>query len=163
MSKAKKSDRALVVVDMHADLVARSKNAQEIVRYIKGELKYFRERDRPIFFAKRQNLSELLPVLTPRRGEQIYTRTHDSAFKNTELLQMLNAHQIKRLTLVGLETHNAILATALDAKSNALQVVVPDPCVTSVDLNAHKEAWFHLRDVCAKSIDERASAQLAGV
>ena len=52
---------------------------------------------------------------------------------------------IHRVTLVGVETHTAVLLTAGDAIARGYEVVVPDPCVIAGDVDAHEVALRLLR------------------
>src|SRR5690606_5984356 len=47
------SDRALIIIDMTPDKVSEVPGARDLIRYIRGELRYFRERGRPVIFACR--------------------------------------------------------------------------------------------------------------
>jgi nicotinamidase-related amidase len=141
------SDRALLVLDMTPSRVADVPGAQELVRYIRGELRYFRERGRPVIFAVGTGEpAELIPELTPRTGEPILQKGTPSAFFGTDLDEHL-PDSIRRLTLVGLDTATSILLTAGDAYARGYQVVVPEPCAASSDPADHEAAMHLIRDV----------------
>jgi nicotinamidase-related amidase len=141
------SDRALLVLDMTSDRVEAVPGARELVRYIRGELRYFRERGRPVIFsASSAGPPELIAELTPRTGEPILQKSTPSAFFNTELDEHL-PDSVRRLTLVGIDTATSILLTAGDAFARGYQVVVPEPCAASADPADHDAAMHLIRDI----------------
>jgi nicotinamidase-related amidase len=125
--------------------------ATQIVRYVQGELRYFRERGRPVVFAcTAEDLEKppaILAELTPRSDERVMFKHVPSAFYDSDLGETLAAQRIKRLTLVGTETHTSVLLTAADAIARGFEVVVPDPCVCARDPLDHKFALRQIRVV----------------
>ncbi len=143
------SDRALVVLDMTIDRFRGPTSidgAGGIVRFVQGELRYFRERGRVVVFAHDEDASSVIQELTPRSDERVLKKPAPSAFYGTDLELLLQKKHIRRLTLVGLETHTAILLTAADALARGYEVVVPDPCVMARDKGAHDVALRLLRE-----------------
>lgn len=147
--RAAESDRALVVLDMTLDRFhgpAAVAGAAAIVRFVQGELRYFRERGRPVVFASGGGPQSLIiQELTPRSDEVVFKKPGPSAFYGTSLDTALQALGVRRVTLVGLETHTAVLLTAADAMARGYEVVVPDPCVCAGDPDAHAAAIALLR------------------
>lgn len=149
----KRSDRALLVLDMVEPLLRGAgavPGATDLVRYIRGEVRYFRERARPVFFLRPKSPAgtpELVEELIPRASEPVIDRLAPSAFFGTDLEARLQAARVKRLTLVGLETCGAVLLTAADAFARGYEVVVPDPCVAARDAEDHRFALHLIRDV----------------
>lgn len=143
------SDRALLVLDMTIDRFRGAKSidgAGGIVRFVQGELRYFRERGRVVVFAHDEDAGSVIQELTPRSDERVMKKPAPSAFYGTELELLLQKKHIRRLTLVGLETHTAILLSAADALARGYEVVVPDPCVMARDAAAHAAALRLLRE-----------------
>lgn len=143
------SDRALVVLDMTLDRFhgpAAVAGAGAIVRFVQGELRYFRERGRPVVFACGDATDTLvIQEMTPRSDEIVFKKPGPSAFFGTSLDTALRSQGVRRVTLVGLETHTAVLLTAADAMARGYEVVVPDPCVCAHDPEAHRAALALLR------------------
>lgn len=154
-----RSDRALIIVDMLKTSVAVGgpafvPGAAESVRFIQGELQYFRERDRMVVFAVRAlpngegpPASRIVSDLTPRVGEVVLERPAQSVFFRTDLESRLLAASVKRVTLVGVGASNAILASAADAHARGFGVSVPEPCVSDVDEKDREFALHLIRDV----------------
>lgn len=143
------SDRALIVLDMTLDRFRGEdslEGAAAIVRFVQGELRYFRERGRMVLFANDERAQVVIQELTPRSDERVLKKTSPSAFFGTDLDVHLQAGRVRRITLVGLETHTAVMLTAADALARGYEVVVPDPCVFARDAAAHAAALALLRD-----------------
>ena len=117
-----------------------------MVRFIQGELRYFRERGRLVVFASPEDAGVVIQELTPRSDEVSLTKVGPSAFFRTGLDDVLRSHRVQRVTLVGLETHTSVLLTAADALARGYRVVVPDPCVCASDPAAHQAALRMLRE-----------------
>jgi nicotinamidase-related amidase len=148
------SDRALLLLDLTEDRFqgpTAIPGAMQIVRYVQGELRYFRERGRPVIFACTTTDLEkppaILAELTPRSDERVMYKHAPSAFFDSDLAETLAAQRVKRLTLVGTETHTSVLLTAADAIARGFEVVVPDPCVCARDPQDHKFALRQIRVV----------------
>jgi nicotinamidase-related amidase len=140
-----------LILDMVAERVDAVPGAAGIVRYVQGELRYFRERGRPVIFAcTAPDLSEpphVIQELTPRSDERVMWKGAPSAFFDTDLGDTLKELSVRRLTIVGLETHTSVLLTAADAVARGFQVVVPDPCVCATNSDDHRFALRQIRDV----------------
>ena len=144
------SDRALVLLDLtlnHFRGPEAVGDAGKIVRFVQGELRYFRERGRLVVFAHQDDADGAVVIqeLTPRSDELVLQKRAPSAFFGTELDTVLRRQRVRRLTLVGLETHTSVLLTAADAMSHGYEVVVPEPCVCARDPDAHDAALRLLR------------------
>lgn len=142
------SDRALVVLDMTLDRFRGPRavvGAGAVVRFVQGELRYFRERGRMVVFAHDETALPVIQELTPRSDERVLKKPAHSAFFGTELDGLLRAQRVRRITLVGLETHTSVLLTAACALARGYDVIVPDPCVVAGDVDAHDAALRLLR------------------
>ncbi len=156
MTQSKESDRALILIDMVVDRVSKDgaraiPGAHELVRFVQGELRYFRERGRPVIFVCTVGADGQMPAilqeLTPRTGEPVVGKRAFSAFYDTGLDEMLPPQSVRRLTLVGVETNTSILLTAADAWARGYHVVVPEPCVCARDVDDHRFALRQIREV----------------
>lgn len=143
------SDRALIVLDMSPAMLEKVPASRDLIRYIRGELRYFRERGRPVFFAVSDaggRRPAVVPELTPRTGELVLHKPTPSAFWDTGLDARL-PDTVRRLTLVGLTTPTSVLLTAGDAFARGYQVVVPEPCAAAENPEDHEFAMRLIRDV----------------
>lgn len=150
--------RALLLLDLTScNLLRVSRGAVDRVsmeRFIDGELDYFRSRERPVFHvvtaddgssgepadAIDQVAGLIASRFMPRVGEIVLVKSADSAFFDTSLGDQLDAFGVRKLTIVGLETHTSVLASAIDGCARDLQVVVPDTCVGAAVSELHVAA-----------------------
>lgn len=148
------SKRALVLVDLVPALVSGPvppPGVADVVRYVQGELRYFRERDRLVLFSVAEAFvgggAQIVKELTPRAHELVIARTKPSIFSSTELCERLVEAGVKRVTLVGIGTAGAIAVSAADALTRGYGVTVPDPCVCDFVVDDHQAALRLIRDV----------------
>ncbi len=149
-------ERALLVVDMTYHFLNKNSGsyigqAEKIMPFIRGEIKYFRERDRPVIFAHTQIKGNLGPnnqlwsssasFFKPREREKIIEKKSPSAFLGTNLDETLKNMGIKRLILVGVATDTSILLTAADGIFRGYEVIVPETCVACSDQSNHEYAF----------------------
>jgi nicotinamidase-related amidase len=150
-----KSDRALVIVDLVPSLVAGPvppAGVADVLRYVQGELRYFRERDRLVVFSVAQVLAvedsgPTVKELTPRTHEVVVSRPSPSVFSTPMLHERFQEAGVKRVTLVGIGTAGVIAASAIDALTRGYRVTVPDPCVCDFVVEDHRAALHLIRDV----------------
>lgn len=159
------SDRALLVLGMDAAHGAGVAGVDEIVRFVAGELRYFRERGRLVVFV---GDGPMVTGLVPRSGEHVVQASaHGSAFAAPALGELLARERIRRITLVGVETHTTVLLTAADAVARGFAVVVPETCVCAADRRSHDAAlhlirtsWSTPQQVAVLVADDRAGVRL---
>jgi nicotinamidase-related amidase len=86
----------------------------------------------------------MMSSVMPRSTEHVFAApANGSAFAAPGLGELLTREGIRRITLVGVETHTAVLLTAADAVARGYAVVVPETCVCAGDRRSH-EAALHL-------------------
>ncbi|MBN2362207.1 MAG: cysteine hydrolase [Deltaproteobacteria bacterium] len=165
--------RALIVLDLTRDRLADDgawpvTGVAAVSRYIEGEIGYFRDRGRPVVHCvtlfdptsdpaltgvPRHNLrgtagAAFADAFAPRPGEIVLEKRADSAFFGTTLWEQLIDFGVDQITIVGLETHTSVLASALDATARGLRVSVPDTCVMAGDPLLHESALRLLQASC---------------
>lgn len=87
---------------------------------------------------------ELLPELAPIDGEPLVRKGRASVFFGTELLETLRARDTETLVLCGETTSGCVRATAVDAFSYGLHVVVVEDAVFDRSPLSHKLSLFDL-------------------
>ena len=153
-----KSERALLIVDMINDYAHESggqymAKTKDLIPYILGELRYFRERMRPVFFCNDIVVpphgvhpdealfrAEVVQELSPRTGEGCLHKTRPNAFFKTDLAVSLSKLNVEQLTIVGVSFADSVLLTAASALDNGIKVVVPETCVASDNERDHQAA-----------------------
>lgn len=73
--------------------------------------------------------TDIVAELAPDEGEMVVAKRRPSAFFGTELASLLTYHGIDTVLLTGMVTSGCVRATAVDAFSHNLRVVVPEECV----------------------------------
>jgi len=87
---------------------------------------------------------QIVDPLQPQEGDSIIEKSVMSCFFGTALESILQQLSVRWLILTGVHTHVCILLTAADAFYRGYQVLVPEDCVTTIDLQRHE---FGLRYV----------------
>jgi nicotinamidase-related amidase len=71
------------------------------------------------------------PVVAPAVGERVITKRYANSFRETDLLDYLRAKGIKKLVIVGMQTHMCVEAASRAAADLGFEVtVVHDACAT---------------------------------
>lgn len=155
MPSENRSEQAIIVLDMINDIAhPESKNFEqatsEIIPLLQGELKYFRERMRPVIFCQTQSgkteksfSEQVIQPLSPRAQEISIAKKTDNAFLGTDLYEILVKLKIERLSIVGAFTHTSVIKTVGSALDLGFSVVVPETCVCAKSQQDHLAA-LHL-------------------
>jgi maleamate amidohydrolase len=88
--------------------------------------------------------NEIVPELAPAPGETVIHKRRPSAFFGTELASVLIYHGVDTVILTGMVTSGCVRATAVDAFSHNLRVVVPEECVADRISVSHAVALFDI-------------------
>jgi len=71
------------------------------------------------------------PVVAPAAGEKVITKRFANSFRETDLLEYLRAKGIRKLVIVGMQTHMCVEAASRAAADLGFEVtVVHDACAT---------------------------------
>lgn len=76
---------------------------------------------------------EIVAGFEPREDELVVPRHRPGALYDTRASVLLRSARVRRLVLVGAETHRAVLATAVQAVSLDFEVIVPVDAVAAAD------------------------------
>ena len=100
-------------------------------------------------------------LLAPEADDYFVLKPKHSAFFATPLETLLDYLGPTTLILTGLTTDSCVSFTAADAFLRDFHVIVPEDCVTAIDLADHAQS---LRDMArVMKVDVRASADLDSV
>lgn len=94
--------------------------------------------------------------VAPADGEPVLVKHYPSGFFGTDLSDRLQAHGVDTVFVTGLTTSGCVRATAVDALSHDLRVVVPREAVGDRDAAAHEA---NLHDIDCKYGDVTALAE----
>lgn len=100
---------------------------------------------------------EIDPRLAPREDEPVITKVFPSAFFGTTLASYLTGIGCDSLIVTGASTSGCVRATAVDAVSHGLNVVVPREAVGDRFEDAHRQS---LADMDMKYADVVSSADV---
>ena len=163
--------KALIVMDMINDYVLSGSplqiaKARDIVKHILGEIRYARNKKRPIFYVSDSHEKDdpefehwpphaikqspgacIIKELTPLSGDYIIGKSGYSGFFRTDLERLLDEMAIHEILICGVMTNVSVLYTAVDAMQRGLQVIVPETCVAALDDASHDFALRQIQDL----------------
>jgi maleamate amidohydrolase len=87
---------------------------------------------------------EIVEEIRPLPDEVVITKIFPSAFFNTNLISMLNYHNVDTVIVTGMTTSGCVRATAVDAFSYNFMVVIPEECVGDRGMVSHKVSLFDM-------------------
>jgi nicotinamidase-related amidase len=99
-------------------------------------------RDHPVM--ARPEAYQIIPELAPLPSESVVVKIAPSAFHGTCLLSLLVYHNIDTVIVTGTVTSGCVRATAVDAFSYGLRVVVAVECVYDRGRTSHKVALWDI-------------------
>ena len=102
-------------------------------------------------------LSQIVPALTPVRGEAVFRKKHASAFFGTNLAAWLAFRRIDTLLVAGCTTSGCVRASVIDASAHNIRPIVVTDCVGDRALGPHEANLF---DMGQKYADLMSMAEL---
>jgi nicotinamidase-related amidase len=110
----------------------------EAARQARRVLDRFRERRLPVIHVRHVPASgpatdqyAIRPEVAPLPGEEVVEKRYANSFRETRLLELLRGLGVKRLVIVGMQTHMCVEAAARAAADLGFEVtVVADACAT---------------------------------
>jgi len=96
------------------------------------------------------------PVVAPAPGEKVVTKRHINSFRDTDLLEYLRGKGIKKLVIVGMQTHMCVEGASRAAADFGFDVtVVHDACATRpLELNGHTAAAIDVHTTALAAIKD---------
>lgn len=79
-------------------------------------------------------------------GDEVITKTRDSAFHGTDLDSRLGEGRIERLVLCGVSTESCISATATEAYARNLRVTLVEDGTASIEWAQHDQTLARLKE-----------------
>jgi len=169
-------ERAVVVVDMIHDFVYGkfgSERAQRTVPCIKKLLTEARKKGMPVIYLKDAHGkgdkelevwgehamkgtkgSEIIPEITPQKGDYVLEKTRYSSFHETGLDGLLNKLGVKEVILAGVTTDICVRHTAADAFFRGYSVTVPSECVETISDDAQCKALDEMKRLYNAKIEK---------
>jgi Amidases related to nicotinamidase len=165
---------ALIVIDIQNDYFPGGRmelvGAEDAARAAAGLLARFRAASLPVFHIRHENLrpgstfflpgtagAEIHPLAAPLPGEAVITKHYPSSFRETDLLDLLSALAIDRLTLCGMMTHMCVDTTVRAAFDLGFS------CRLAADACATRDLAFGGRTAAAADVQTAYLAALGAV
>jgi nicotinamidase/pyrazinamidase len=163
--------KALLIVDMLKDFIEdgaplQVPAAKGIVENIAGEIRYAREKGRPVIYLCDRHTpddpefengtshavagtpgADVIDALAPQPGDHLVEKTSYSGFFRSNLETLLDELEIEEVLICGVHTNTCVLYTAVDALQRGLKVIVPETCVAGTDEEDHKFALRQIHEV----------------
>lgn len=87
----------------------------------------------------------IVPELEPLPAETVIRKRRPSAFFGTELASLLAFQRVDTVLVTGMVTSGCVRATAVDAFSHNLRVIIPEECVADRAQVSHAVSLFDLQ------------------
>ncbi|MBC9179942.1 isochorismatase family protein [Pseudoroseomonas wenyumeiae] len=105
-------------------------------------------------------LSQIVPELTPEKGELVVRKRNASAFFGTDLAGWLAFRRVDTVLVAGCTTSGCVRATVVDSCSHSFRTVVMTDCVGDRALGPHEANLF---DMGQKYADLMTLEELRGL
>jgi maleamate amidohydrolase len=105
-------------------------------------------------------LSQIVPELTPAKGELVIRKRQPSAFFGTELAGWLAFRRVDTVLVAGCTTSGCVRATVIDSCSHSFRTVVVTDCVGDRAMGPHAANLF---DMGQKYADLMTLEELRGL
>ena len=157
-------NKALLVVDVQTALIHEKPYQYErLLENLQRLLKAAREKGYPIIYVRHNGCwgDELEPntpgweieaSIQPHEGETIIDKSYNSAFKNTNLHELLQKENIKELIITGLQTEFCIDTTVKVAFEFGYDIIIPKDCTSTYHnefMSGHEICRFYERNIWA--------------
>jgi nicotinamidase/pyrazinamidase len=162
------SHKALLIVDMLKDFIEVGSPMEVpagrwIIENIAGEIRYAREKRRPIIYLCDRHAqddpefecfprhavrgtpgAECIDALCPQPNDHVVEMSGYSGFYQSQLDKILDDLAVDEVLICGVLTNVGILYTAMDALQRGIRVIVPETCVAALTEEDHR---FGLRQI----------------
>ena len=137
-------NRALVVVDMQAGVVRDAYEVDAVTAAVKDLVDQARAAEVPVVWVQDEDEArppgsadwQLVEGLEPRPGEALVGKRYGDAFAETDLEDVLAAHHVGRLVLVGAASEQCVRSTLHSAVIKGYDVDLVRGAHTTSDLTA---------------------------
>lgn len=94
-------------------------------------------------------------------GDQVVTKTRDSAFFGTDLERLLADAGVERLVVCGVSTESCIAATSTDAYARDLRVTLVEDGTASIEWKQHDQTLARLQEQYRQDVVKAADLEFA--
>jgi nicotinamidase-related amidase len=158
-----RAGRALLVIDVQADVVADAHQRDAVVANINALVRNARAADVPVVWVQHNDAGmtidspewQLVSELEPRAGEALVNKQYRSSFESTELESVLADLGAAELIVCGAQTNNCIRHTIHAALERGYDVTLVEDAHTTSDFE-----WDNGIVTAASIIDEQNASLL---
>lgn len=149
------SNPALLVVDVQVNVIAHAFDRDRIIGNIALAVRRARQAGVPVIWVQHADAElprdtpgwQWVPELAPAPGEARVHKSHNSAFEDTPLLDLLDRNGVSRLYLAGAMTNWCIRATAYAALERGFDLTLISDAHTTSDLELSSDRVVQARSV----------------
>ena len=149
------SKPALLVVDVQVNVVAEAFDRDRIIGNIALAVRRARQAGVPVIWVQHEDAElprdtpgwQWVPELVPAAGEARVHKSHNSAFEDTPLLDLLDRDGVSRLYLAGAMSNWCIRATAYAALERGFDLTLIGDAHTTSDLDLGPDRVVPARSV----------------
>ena len=161
------SDNVIAVfMDMHENIASGIEMRNRFTANTERFAACVRRLDLPVIVTELAGCGRLMPELTAVLGSgrsESVLRREISAWGSGDFAGKMAATSAGKVLIAGLETHSAVMQTALDFKGRGYDVTVIEDCCASRNGHDHKMAIERLRDAgCTITTGRAAVMELIG-
>lgn len=172
-SQEKHGKTALLVIDVQLGIFQQSNpvyKADELLQNINALIERSRRAGVPVIFIQHSSEDGLVmgsadwqlhPQLKPLAREAIIHKQYGNAFKETNLVEVLQRDQVTDLVIVGLVTHGCIKATCLGALELGYRVTLAGDAHSNYSRQAAELIAGLNQKMAAKKVSVKPTAEIA--
>jgi nicotinamidase-related amidase len=138
------ADTALVIIDVQVGMMAEAYRRDEVLAKINLLLERARESNTPVIYVQHNESKgydlepgtpnwQIHPAIAPREGEVIIQKASPDAFHQTRLQEELEARDIKRLAIAGMQTEYCVDTSTRRATTQGYDVTLVSDAHTTYD------------------------------
>lgn len=136
---------ALLIVDVQKALIAEHPyHERKLLQNIRRLIDLCRENDTEVIYVRHDSGEDdelgygsdgwqIADEISPAKGEKIFDKKYNSAFKETELKEYLDSKQITNLILVGMQTEYCIDTSCKVAFEYGYHLIMPEGTTSTYD------------------------------
>ncbi|MDF2803870.1 MAG: isochorismatase hydrolase [Anaerocolumna sp.] len=136
--------KALLIIDVQKAIMdEKPHNSELLINTINDLSNACREKNIEVIYVRHDGVDDELAMgsegweiyhdIKPHKGEKIFEKRYNSAFKNTGLKEYLQSNSITTLILAGLQTEYCIDASIKSAFDSDFQIIIPQNGFSTID------------------------------
>ena len=136
-----KDKSALLVIDVQNGVVSQAFERDAVVVQINKAIESARENNLPVIWVQHSedempigsHYWEIIPDLVPEAHDGRVDKIHGSSFEETDLVEILQEHDVSHLYVTGAQSENCVNATTIDALERGYRVSLVSDAHTTDD------------------------------